>query len=145
MCEVIPLQNKTRNFSLLNFRKFFVQFSCFPKSFWVKALSLGINHFPSLSIIWNFLQGANPLSHHPNHWGRHLKNLDVLNAPFVTGLQLDVKPLIMTHFSLASQPFFKHTHASFNTFSTWKQECCGWEFQKCYLRQDIFFTVSLFT
>lgn len=52
----------------------------------------------SLSIVWNLLQGAHPLSHHPNHWWRHWEIPDVLDTPFVTGLQLDVKALIMTHF-----------------------------------------------
>lgn len=117
MCGVIPPQAQNpKHFSLPNFRKFLLaQFHMSQSSSGLKLCHY-INHFPLLSIIWNLLQGAPPLSHHPNQWWRHWKILDILDTPFVTGLQLDFKPLIMTHFSLASQPFFKHTH----TLSTWK-------------------------
>lgn len=49
----------------------------------------------SFGICW---KGAHPLSHHSNHWWRHWKVLDIFNTLFLTDLQLDVKPLIMTHF-----------------------------------------------
>lgn len=58
-----------------------------------------INHFPSLSIILNLLQCAHPWSHHPNHWWKYRTTVDHWGTPLVTGLQLDIKPLIITHFN----------------------------------------------
>lgn len=74
------------------------------------------NHFPSLSIIFNLLQGECPWSHGPNHWWRHWTISDHCGTLLVTGLQLDIKPLAITLFNPGSTTIFQATllHPTFS-------------------------------